>query len=72
MRDRIKGRRLFFLSTLFLVLLNFPVLSIFNKGRLVAGVPVLYLYLMVVWLICIGAIAWFVERRHLKRRRQRK
>lgn len=67
MQDRVKGRRLFFISVLFLVLLNFPVLSIFNKGSMVAGVPALYLYMMLVWLGCIVAIGLFVERRKPKR-----
>ncbi|MDX5420659.1 MAG: hypothetical protein LPK14_00275 [Hymenobacteraceae bacterium] len=67
MRDRVKGRRLFFISILFLVLLNFPLVSIFNKGGMVAGVPVLYLYIMVTWLLCIGAIGFFVDRKRPKR-----
>ncbi|MFD1186670.1 hypothetical protein ACFQ2O_10680 [Pontibacter rugosus] len=67
MRDRVKGRRLFFISILFLVLLNFPVLSIFNKGGVVAGVPVLYVYMMLVWLACIMAIGLFVERKQIRK-----
>ncbi|ARS33960.1 hypothetical protein [Pontibacter actiniarum] len=71
MRDRVKGRRLFFISVLFLLLLNFPVLSIFNKGGVVAGVPVLYLYLMLGWLGCIVAIGLFVERKRIRKPKQR-
>ncbi|MFD2245949.1 hypothetical protein [Pontibacter ruber] len=70
MRDRVKGRRLFFISVLFMVLLNFPALSIFNKGSMVAGVPVLYLYLTVVWLVCIAAIGYFISRQEPKRSRK--
>lgn len=62
MQDHIKGRRLLFISVLFLVLLNFPVLSIFNKGGMVAGVPVLYLYITLVWFACIVGIGLFVEK----------
>lgn len=61
MRDRPKGRRLFFISALFMVLLNFPVLSIFNTGGTVGGVPVLYLYITIVWLACIAAIGFFIN-----------
>lgn len=49
------------------MLLNFPVLSIFNKGSMLSGVPALYLYMMLVWLGCIVAIGLFVERRGAKR-----
>lgn len=62
MRDRTKGRRLLFISALFMVLLNFPLLSIFNSAGTVAGIPVLYLYLTVIWLGCIVAIALFINR----------
>ena len=62
MRDKIKGRRLFFISFLFFMLLNFPVVSIFNKGGYIGGVPVLYVYIMMVWLTGIGVTGLFVER----------
>ncbi|RAU83648.1 hypothetical protein [Pontibacter arcticus] len=71
MRDRVKGRRLFFISALFLVLLNYPVLSIFNKSKVIMGVPLLYFYLMLAWLACIGSIAWFVERERIKKTKQK-
>lgn len=70
MRDRSKGRRLFFISALFMVLLNFPLLSIFNSGATVGGVPVLYLYLMVVWLVCIAAIAFFINRQDPRKQKK--
>ncbi|WP_018477115.1 hypothetical protein [Pontibacter roseus] len=62
MRDIAKGRRLFFISVLFMVLLNFPLLSIFNSGATVGGVPVLYLYITGMWLACIAAIGVFINR----------
>jgi len=68
MRDRIKNKRLLFISILFLVLLNFPFISIFNKGGLVAGVPVLYGYIMLVWLLCIVAIGVLVDWKRAKRK----
>ncbi|WP_299985144.1 hypothetical protein [uncultured Pontibacter sp.] len=70
MRDRSKGRRLFFISALFMVLLNFPLLSIFNSGTTVSGVPVLYLYLTVVWLACIVAIAFFINRQDPRKQKK--
>ncbi|WP_276498031.1 hypothetical protein [Pontibacter litorisediminis] len=71
MRDQVKGRRLFFISALFLVLLNFPVLAIFNSGGVVAGVPVLYFYLMLVWLASILVIGMFAERRRFRKPNRR-
>ena len=72
MRDLVKGRRLFFISVLFLVLLNFPVLAIFNQGGVVAGVPALYLYLMLVWLGSIVVIGLFVERKRIRKSKRQK
>jgi hypothetical protein len=43
------------------LLLNFPVLAIFNRPTIVAGIPLLYLYLFFVWLCAIAAVialAW--------------
>jgi hypothetical protein len=37
------------------LLLNFPVLAIFNRATTLAGIPVLYLYLFGVW--CAGIVA---------------
>ncbi|MFT2008418.1 hypothetical protein ACMA1I_07065 [Pontibacter sp. 13R65] len=62
MNDKAKGRKLFFISVLFLVLLNFPVISVFNTGGTVAGIPALYCYLMLAWLAGITCIALVVER----------
>lgn len=38
------------------LLLNFPVLDIFNRGRTLGGVPSLYLYLFGVWIVGIAAV----------------
>ena len=35
------------------LLLNFPLLQIFNHDTLLAGIPVLVLYLHVVWILAI-------------------
>ena len=44
------------------LLINFPILAIFNRSLTVAGIPALYLYLFVVWGVGIGA-AWLLARR---------
>jgi hypothetical protein len=41
------------LGILIFLLLNFPLLQIFNQGTLLAGIPVLVLYLHVVWIMAI-------------------
>lgn len=46
-----------------LVLFFPPFLTIFNRAVLVAGVPVLYLYLFGAWALLIGLVAVVVERR---------
>lgn len=46
-----------------LFFLNYPWLSMFSVEYLFAGVPVLYLYLFVVWLVTIVAIAVLTEMR---------
>ncbi len=43
------------LGIIIFLLLNFPLLQIFNHDTLLAGIPVLVLYLHVVWLL---AIVW--------------
>ncbi len=45
-----------------LVLLNFPLLSIFNHSMLWFGIPLLYLYIFSVWAIVILYTFIIVER----------
>jgi hypothetical protein len=47
------------LASLFVVgvlLLNVPVLAIFNRASTLAGIPVLYVYLFGVWALGIAAV----------------
>lgn len=50
------GEKLALLLGLGVLLLNFPVLAIFNRPVMVAGVPLLYIYLFGVWLAGIAAV----------------
>ncbi|GAA4456723.1 hypothetical protein GCM10023189_26400 [Nibrella saemangeumensis] len=60
-----KKMRLLAVSLLFLMLLNDPLLSIANRAMLVAGIPLLYLYVTVAWLVLIILIAFIVhQNRH--------
>lgn len=44
------------LGVLAFLLLNFPLLHIFNRDTLVGGVPLLVLFLHVVWILAIAGL----------------
>ena len=52
------GQRLIWGFLLGGVLLNDPVLSLFDRGVLVLGIPLVYLYLFGVWSGLIALLAW--------------
>jgi len=58
-----RGQRLISLLIGGLVLLNFPLLSIFSGNTFVYGIPVLYFYLFSVWSLIIGATAFVLRRK---------
>jgi hypothetical protein len=45
-----------FLGILIFLLLNYPLLQICNHDALLAGMPVLVLYLHVVWILAIAGL----------------
>lgn len=49
-----------------LLALNYPLLSIFEVGQLVLGIPLLYLYVYLVWLVIIVVMAIVVARSELR------
>lgn len=51
--DKINSRRLVGLFLLGLLLFNYPLLYLFNRPMLVAGIPILYLYLFGVWTLMV-------------------
>ena len=59
--ERPSGQRLLFLAVLFGVLLNFPLLAVVDHGGRVAGVPVLYWYILLTWALLIGLTGWLVR-----------
>lgn len=50
------GGKLALLCILGALLINFPVLAIFNRAATLGGIPVLYLYLFGVWAAGIVAV----------------
>lgn len=58
-----RGQQLLFVAGLFALLLNYPLLAAFDRNGRVAGVPVLYLYILLAWLALILLTARLVRRR---------
>ena len=61
--DNAKGRRLFGVFLLGSVLLNYPILSLFNLETLLFGIPLLYCYMFSVWAVLIGLIIFITSPR---------
>ncbi len=57
----LREARLVGAALLALVLFNFPFLGVFDSDTLVAGVPLLWAYLFVVWGLLIALVAWLVR-----------
>ncbi len=64
-----RGERLVVLALAGVLALNYPLLELFNDARLVLGIPLLYLYLFLVWGGLIGLGAWVLEGKGPLRRR---
>jgi hypothetical protein len=58
-----RGERLIGLLIAGAVLLNFPLLSVFSVNRLLFGIPALYLFLFLVWILIIGVMALILRSR---------
>lgn len=50
-----------------IIMMNFPFITIFDKPVLLFGIPLLYLYLQVGWLISIFVIYLFVKANNLNK-----
>ncbi|OIN56857.1 hypothetical protein [Arsenicibacter rosenii] len=57
-----KSLRLLPLTILFFVLFTEPVISIVNRPVMVAGIPLLYIYVTCIWLLMIGSVSWVLRR----------
>ncbi|WP_044170787.1 hypothetical protein [Flectobacillus major] len=56
MKETLKEQKLIVVSCLFLLLFNFPIISIFNLETQVAGIPLLFFYVFSLWIILIVVI----------------
>ena len=59
----IKTQRLAAVFALGAVLFNYPLLALFNRAVMVAGVPLLYLYVFLAWALLITLLALVVEKK---------
>ncbi|MDY0072166.1 MAG: hypothetical protein RBR77_05900 [Thauera sp.] len=62
MRKGLAGQRLVAIFLAGALLLNFPLLSLFDRPLELFGLPLLHVYLFVVWLVLVIAVAWVAER----------
>jgi hypothetical protein len=63
-RTRLVAQRLAFLFLLGCFFFNYPLLSIFNQGGSLFGMPPLYAWLMGSWLVLIALLALVIEGMH--------
>jgi tryptophan-rich sensory protein len=66
MQSKLKQQKLTLFSVLLLLLFTYPFISIANKSALVAGIPILFLYILVVWIIAIVVLYRIAERKQKK------
>jgi hypothetical protein len=62
MRTGLARQRLVAVFLAAVLLLNYPVLSLFDLPQSFMGIPILYLFMFAVWAAVIAAITWIVER----------
>lgn len=62
-RYSLTGHRLAATFLLGCVLLNYPILYLFNTRGEVFGIPVLYAFLFGAWTLLVALMAWNIERR---------
>jgi hypothetical protein len=66
MQSKLKQQKLTLFSVLLLVLFTFPFISVANRAAMFAGVPVLFLYILIVWIIAIIVLYRIAEGKQKK------
>ncbi len=56
-KEKTKQQQLIYLQILFAFLLNYPILSAYNKSETIGGIPLLYFTLFGLWLLLIVLLA---------------
>lgn len=62
-KPNIKTQRLAVLFVLGNLLFNYPLLALFNRATLVAGAPLLYVYVFAAWALLIALLALVIEKK---------
>ncbi len=62
-RKTITSQRLIVIFVIGCLLLNYPLVSIVNQSRLLAGIPLLFLFIFGVWLLLILLTAIVLRRK---------
>ncbi len=62
-RRRLTGERLVATFLCGCVLLNYPLLALFDRSAALFGIPLIYVYVFAAWGGLIAVMAWFIERR---------
>ena len=62
MRKGLAGQRLVAVFLAGMLLLNYPILTLFDGSERLFGLPLLHVYLFSVWLGLIVVAAWIAER----------
>ena len=61
MSNALRNQRLLALFAAGWLLLNFPLLTLWDRGVTVAGIPLLPAAVFIGWAVLIGVAAWIVE-----------
>ena len=64
MKQKIRNEKLILFAILLIVLLTYPFIAIVNKPFLVMGIPILYFYIFLVWLIAIVIIKRLADKKN--------
>ncbi len=59
-------QRLNGVAILLIILLNYPILSLFNLNYLFFGIPLIYVYVFATWCLAIISVALITEYKKLK------
>jgi hypothetical protein len=62
-RSLLTGQKLVAVFLLGCVLLNYPILYLFNSPRTILGIPVLFAYIFGAWGLLIGLMTYAIEKR---------
>jgi len=66
MQSKLKRQKLIVVSIVLFVAFTYPIISIANRNKLVAGIPILFLYILIVWIAGIAILYQIAGRKQKK------